>query len=170
MDRHCAPPACAPLGRHSFANRRLCRLSDEGISFRCFDEPALPSLPSLPKVLPALLEPLDHIIEADASSALFVLCPTMTLAAARTLTMLGSSSSFRGNTSVLVRIVREPTRPAADADSPDHDDARSSNSRGGGGGGSEAGAEGRQASKRVHHVQIDTGKTWREGVIRWFPR
>lgn len=22
----------------------------------------------------------------------------------------------------------------------------------------------------VQHVQIDTGKTWREGVIRWFPR
>ena len=22
----------------------------------------------------------------------------------------------------------------------------------------------------VKHVQIDTGKTWREGIIRWFPR
>lgn len=23
---------------------------------------------------------------------------------------------------------------------------------------------------QVKHVQIDTGKTWREGIIRWFPR
>ncbi|CAN0515798.1 unnamed protein product, partial [Ectocarpus sp. 12 AP-2014] len=30
-------------------------------------------------------------------------------------------------------------------------------------------SEGRR-NTQVKHVQIDTGKTWREGAIRWFPR
>lgn len=77
----------------------------------------------------------------------------------------------RGNTSVVVRVVRE---------------AREDGEGGGGGGGERGpnsgesretagdawskGAAGRRERPQVQHLQIDTGKTWREGVIRWFPR
>lgn len=68
-------------------------------------------------------------------------------------------SFFRGNTSVLVRIAKGRSEEGS------HDDGHRTHD---GGGGEVDGDQ--QAEVRVQHVQIDTGKTWREGVIRWFPR
>ncbi|CAM9856139.1 unnamed protein product [Ectocarpus fasciculatus] len=64
----------------------------------------------------------------------------------------------RGNTSVLVRIAKERrVTPNSDGDS----DWRSQ---------AEAVTSEERSNTQVKHVQIDTGKTWREGAIRWFPR
>ncbi|CAM9261096.1 unnamed protein product [Ectocarpus sp. 12 AP-2014] len=65
-----------------------------------------------------------------------------------------------GNTSVLVRIAKE-RRVTPNSDSDGDSDGRSQ--------AEEVTSEGR-SNTQVKHVQIDTGKTWREGAIRWFPR
>lgn len=67
----------------------------------------------------------------------------------------------RGNTSVIIRVVKD-------------------SASGGDKGDKEAGSTTREAkgeesdeaeeARNVRHVQIDVGKTWREGIIRWFPR
>lgn len=66
----------------------------------------------------------------------------------------------RGNTSVLVRIAKEK-RVTPNSGSDGDSDGRSQ--------AEEVTSEGR-SNTQVKHVQIDTGKTWREGAIRWFPR
>lgn len=68
----------------------------------------------------------------------------------------------RGNTSMLVRIVREEEKSD---NSGDYGDSGAREGAGDGGRGRHHGT-----APRARHVQIDTGKTWREGVIRWFPR
>ncbi|CAM9424892.1 unnamed protein product [Ectocarpus fasciculatus] len=68
------------------------------------------------------------------------------------------NKNYRGNTSVLVRIAKERrVTPNSDGDS----DWRSQ---------AEAVTSEERSNTQVKHVQIDTGKTWREGAIRWFPR
>lgn len=81
-------------------------------------------------------------------------------------------SVLRGNTSVLIRIAKEREEDAGDdASSHDENGDTGGNRRVDGGGGGDVEVEGnRRGRVRVQHVQIDTGKTWREGVIRWFPR
>ncbi|CAM9249110.1 unnamed protein product [Ectocarpus sp. 4 AP-2014] len=68
---------------------------------------------------------------------------------ARSLIPGGLRAQQRGNTSVLVRIAKE-SRVSPNSDSDGDSDGR--------------------PPAEVKHVQIDTGKTWREGAIRWFPR
>lgn len=74
-------------------------------------------------------------------------------------------SCRRGNTSVVVRVVRDRKSDSKDSESWDGREERQLRD-----------AAGRKAKATVRdrpsvqHVQIDTGKTWREGVIRWFPR
>ncbi|CAN0106984.1 unnamed protein product, partial [Laminaria digitata] len=85
----------------------------------------------------------------------------------------------KGNTSVVVRVVKDKR----DGFKRGGDSASERGGGAGGGGGSDLSSEegkGGQAEGRgggrggggvqVKHVQIDTGKTWREGIIRWFPR
>eukprot|EP00752_Nemacystus_decipiens_P001730 g1673.t1 len=78
------------------------------------------------------------------------------------------NKNYRGNTSVLVRIAKEREEDAKTNGGNDNkDDTRIA----GGGGGAEGDGDPQDRTEpRVQHVQIDTGKTWREGVIRWFPR
>ena len=67
----------------------------------------------------------------------------------------------RGNTSVLVRVVKDgggSKGRKSEMDIPavqEMDEVEGGDEEGG---------------RQVQHVQIDTGKTWREGVIRWYPR
>ncbi|CAB1097231.1 unnamed protein product [Ectocarpus sp. CCAP 1310/34] len=70
------------------------------------------------------------------------------------------NKNYRGNTSVLVRIAKE-RRITPNSDSDGDSDGQSQ--------AEEVTREGR-SNTQVKHVQIDTGKTWREGAIRWFPR
>ncbi|CAM9734258.1 unnamed protein product [Scytosiphon promiscuus] len=85
-------------------------------------------------------------------SRLLPLPSWLTFVGALLLPLIAALLSGRGNTSVVVRIARKE------------------------GSSDSGGVEGRGGGRRdgevpmARHVQIDTGKTWREGVIRWFPR
>eukprot|EP00903_Cladosiphon_okamuranus_P021122 g19403.t1 len=75
------------------------------------------------------------------------------------------NKNYRGNTSVLIRIAKGREEDSdSDRESESDSDDESPESLGGGG------RDREHHEARVRHVQIDTGKTWREGVIRWFPR
>ena len=72
---------------------------------------------------------------------------------------------------MLIRIAKGQGEDPGINDGNDDDDS----GRIAGGGGGDVEKEGDRRDKvevgaPVQYVQIDTGKTWREGVIRWFPR
>lgn len=76
----------------------------------------------------------------------------------------------RGNTSVVVRVVKDRRDGEGGQAGGGRENDPSSEEVGGGRGGGEEGRGGGDCGIEVKHVQIDTGKTWREGIIRWFPR
>eukprot|EP00904_Undaria_pinnatifida_P011010 jgi/Undpi1/7039/HiC_scaffold_21.g09513.m1 len=75
-----------------------------------------------------------------------------------------------GNTSVVVRVVKDRRDGEGGQAGGGRENDPSSEEVGGGRGGGEEGRGGGDCGIEVKHVQIDTGKTWREGIIRWFPR
>lgn len=70
------------------------------------------------------------------------------------------ASYCRGNTSVLVRVLKEK----GDGDDERTNGDRKTDAKQKGGENTDG------QNSKAQHIQIDTGKTWREGVIRWFPR
>lgn len=72
---------------------------------------------------------------------------------------------------MLIRIAKGREEDSnSDGDDEGHGNDESDGNRTSDGGGGHGGGDRQQREARVQHVQIDTGKTWREGVIRWFPR